>query len=202
MNTGTPRPDRVSHPFQTAAIMRICLVVSLALHVILVVSFRDAFSLYWAPGDLRTYRVEMIRPPVEDLDLEDVPASEMDRLKEEERRAVEREEETISLETKDERYVSYTQQIKARIMRHWGYPPEARENLVEGRLLLVFTLQRSGDMIRARMLHSSGHEILDREALRAIGAASPYPSFPDHITVKRLHIQARFDYRIAAGRAQ
>ncbi|MBN2125887.1 MAG: energy transducer TonB [Deltaproteobacteria bacterium] len=202
MTAEIPKSVSPSHPFRTGPIMRICLIVSLFLHLFVLLTFQKAFPLHWVRPDLRTYLVELMRPPVKDMDMGNVPDTEMGRPKDKDQGRVEGGEETISLETKDERYVSYTRLIKGRIMRHWRYPPAARENLIEGRLMLVFSLERSGDMVRARILHSSGYDILDQEALRAIGAASPFPAFPDHITAKRLHIKARFDYRLAAGRSQ
>jgi TonB family protein len=53
-------------------------------------------------------------------------------------------------------------------------------------------------MKEIRVAESSGHQILDAEATRAVRSAAPFPPFPNHVTVARLNIKASFDYRIKA----
>lgn len=181
--------------------MRISLIISFLLHVFIVLAFQEAFPRYWQAGELRTYRVEMIRPPVEDIDTDNPSETDLSEIKEKESPATPKDDqETISLDTDDVRYVTYARLVKERIMRQWRYPPEARENLVEGRLLVIFSLDRNGRMVRIEVMKASGYPVLDEEALRAVTTAAPFPSFPEHITVSRLNIKADFDYRIAAHR--
>ena len=183
-------------------IMRICLMISVLFHVVLLLSFRDAFPLYTDPEDLRTYEVELLRPPVEDMDRQEKADADIEKLKEEPKPVPEETQETISLDTDDKRYVTYARVIKERIMAHWSYPQEARNNLLEGRLLAVFSLNKEGSLTRLDIRESSGYDILDREAARAIRNASPFPPFPEHITVSRLNVQATFDYYITAKRTK
>jgi TonB family protein len=107
-------------------------------------------------------------------------------------------EDTISLDTKDKRYTSYAKAIKARLIKHWEYPPEARENLIEGKVLIVFSLNRQGHLKEIRILQPSGYDILNREAERAIRSAAPFPPFPGSVTVARLNIKADFAYTLSA----
>ena len=185
---------------KTGIIMRISLLVSFSLHLIMLFSFRQAFPLYWAPEDLRTYKVELIRPPVEDIDADEHSETEIAKIEEEEKSATQIDQDTISLDTDDKRYATYARIIKERIMRHWKYPPEAKKNLIEGKLTVLFSLSGDGDVVQIGVLERSGHDILDREAGRAISSAAPFPPFPEHIVVKRLNIKATFDYRITARR--
>jgi protein TonB len=110
----------------------------------------------------------------------------------------EKTEDTISLDTKDERYVSYARIIKERLLSRWEYPQAARDNLIEGTCLVLFTLNRQGALQGIRIIEAASHPILDREAERAIQAASPYPPFPGSVTVQRLNIKANFAYRLTA----
>ena len=182
-------------------IMRICLGVSLVLHVSFVLAFPKAFPWAWQEAEeLRTYQVEFIRPPVEDLEQDDLADGEMGKAREKDTPIPEDSQDTISLDTQDKRYVSYARIIKESIMGQWGYPPEARENLIEGKLMVVFSLSRNGHLTGIQIVRSSGHSILDDEALRAIRTAAPFPSFPDNISVARLNIKANIDYRITARR--
>jgi protein TonB len=182
-------------------IMRISLLFSILFHVILLLSFQNAFPLYADTQDLRTYQVELLRPPVEDMDREEKADGDIEKLKAEPEPAPEETQETISLDTDDKRYVTYAGVIKERIATHWSYPQEARNNLLEGRLLVVFSLDREGSLTGLYVRDSSGHDILDGEAARAIRNASPFPPFPEHISVSRLNVEVTFDYWITTKRS-
>lgn len=185
--------------FQSGAVMRLSLVLSLFLHAIMIFALQDAFPLHWPVAEeLRTYRVDLIRPPVEDMDPEELSAPDISRTEEEPKPPPSLDQDTISLDTKDERYVTYAKLIKERIGFHWKYPPDALERLLEGKLMVVFSLARKGEVIQIRLMKNSGHEILDKEAIRAIRAAAPFPPFPGHVRVSRLNIKASFDYRLTS----
>lgn len=175
------------------------MVLSLAVHVLALAGFQKAFPSLLGPDRPRLYQLELIRPPVEDLQEESNPGAEEARLREESSPEPETPlEDTISLNTKDRRYVDYAGVIKDRLLERWSYPPQARVRLLEGRLLLVFSLSPGGEMTSIRILDSSGHEILDREACRAVRTASPFPPFPEQVRVQRLNIRAAFDYRLTS----
>ncbi|MBN1106860.1 MAG: energy transducer TonB [Deltaproteobacteria bacterium] len=178
--------------------MRLSLGASLLIHVILLLSLQEAFPIPWLTEGLRTYTVELIRPPVEDLGEEMASHAEIGPVRDDRPVPPPDDQETITLDTQDKRYVSYARVIKERIMHHWRYPPEARLNLVEGRLTVLFSLTRAGHATRVDILRPSGFPILDQEAMRAIRAAAPFPPFPEHVTVGRLNIEASFDYRLTA----
>ena len=183
---------------QTEKILRICLIVSLAFHAVLVLTLQSAFPTYLAGEDLRIYRVELMRPPVDDLDLAEKPDTDISKPEEPAAsKPSEDSQETISLDTEDKRYVSYAQAIKERIAGQWKYPQEARKKKLEGRLVVLFSLNREGGLTRLDITKTSGQEVLDREAERAIQSAAPFPPFPGHITVSRLNINVSFDYTLA-----
>jgi TonB family protein len=193
-------PPRLKSSSSAGLIMRISLLVSVLFHIVLLLSFRDAFPLYMNPEDLRTYEVELIRPPVEDMDRTEKADADIDKAKEDPKPAQEETQETISLDTEDKRYVTYARLIKERIMAHWSYPRKARDNLLEGRLLVIFSLDKQGALTRLDVGESSGYDILDLEAAGAIKNASPFPPFPEQITVSRLNVRATFDYHLTTKR--
>lgn len=95
---------------------------------------------------------------------------------------------TISLNTDDLKYFSYTLKLKNKIEYIWRYPQAAAERGIQGDLLLTFTIQRNGYVSEVRVVSTSGYEVLDLEAVRAIKEASPFAPLPDswnedHITV-------------------
>ena len=136
---------------QTGIIMRISLLVSFGLHLIMLFGFKQAFPLYWAAEDLRTYSVELIRPPVEGIDTDNTSEMDIAKIEEQEKAAPQSEQDTISLDTEDKRYVSYARIIKERLLRHWRYPPEAKENLIEGRLMALFSLDKEGNLVHVEV---------------------------------------------------
>ena len=178
--------------------MRISLILSLVCHLGIVLVVQRAFPLHWTFESSRAYRVELIRPPVDPSQTEGGGNTNLAKANPPSQKPQEDSEETISLDTSDKRYASYAGIIKGRIMAHWQYPSAARENLLEGKLLLLFSLNRKGALLDLRILESSGSTLLDREAMRAVRSAAPYPPFPGSVTVARLHVKAQFDYKLAA----
>ena len=162
-----------SSPLRPGTIMRISLIVSFLIHLVILVFFQKAMPLKWAGEVLRTYQVELIRPPVEDINVEEAAATAMTHLQQEKREAVKEDQDTISLDTEDKRYVHYARVVKEKIMHEWRYPAGAREELIEGRLTVNFSLRRDGRMIQIKILENSGYDILDREAVRATQTFRP-----------------------------
>jgi TonB family protein len=183
----------------TGRILRICLIVSLAFHAVILLTLQSAFPTYLTGEDLRIYRVELLRPPVDDMDLAEKPDTDISKPEEQEasKPSSEETQETISLDTDDKRYVTYAQAIKERIAGQWKYPQEARKQKLEGRLVALFSLNREGALTRFDITKPSGHEVLDREAERAVRSAAPFPPFPSTVTVSRLNINVSFDYTLS-----
>jgi TonB family protein len=193
------KPGTDTSVHQAERIPRLCLIVSLVFHAVLVFTLQTAFPTYLTGEDLRIYRVDLIRPPVEDLDMDVKPDTDISKPQEPvaSQASSEDSQETISLDTDDKRYVSYAQAIKERIAGQWKYPQEARKKKLEGRLVALFSLNREGALTRLDITKTSGHEVLDREAERAIQSAAPFPPFPSTITVSRLNINVSFDYTLS-----
>lgn len=178
--------------------MRICLIISLLFHVCLLIVINKAFPISWMIMPLRTYHVELLRPPVDPLNEEKQAITDLSGANPDKKTLPEDTEDTISLDTKDKRYISYAGIIKERLIRHWEYPAKARKNLIEGQILVIFSLNRQGDLTSVKILSPSVHSILDDEATRAIRAAAPFPSFPGSVTVQKLNIKANFTYKLTA----
>jgi protein TonB len=100
----------------------------------------------------------------------------------------------ISLNTKDPLYVSYFNKVKQTIEQHWEYPEMALRYGLQGRLALEFTIASGGQLEGLRLIRSSGSQLLDEEALRAIKAAAPFPPIPSWIKPVPLLISASMEY--------
>lgn len=102
-------------------------------------------------------------------------------------------ERAIPLNSREPRYVTYLESVKQAIELEWQYPETALRSGVQGKLLVEFTILGDGRLEEIRVIRSSGFPILDREALRAIQAASPYRPLPPWFG-RRFSIIASVEY--------
>ena len=103
-------------------------------------------------------------------------------------------DEPISLDTKEAKYASYFSRIKQQIQRVWVYPSQGIKRTLSGELTLKFEISRDGNLLSLRLINSSGSNILDANAVKAVRGAAPYYPFPITITKKKLSILATFVY--------
>ena len=103
-------------------------------------------------------------------------------------------EATVSINTRQVRYASYFVHVKNRMEQSWVYPAEAKREKLSGSLTIAFTIGADGHLLDVRMLHSSGHPVLDREALRALRSAAPFPPLPGDWKLDKLHTAVTFEY--------
>ena len=100
----------------------------------------------------------------------------------------------VSLNTKDPIFVSYFNKIKQSIESEWEYPELALRYGLQGKLSLQFTIANDGQLAQLRLTRSSGSQLLDEEAIRAIKAAAPFPPIPPWIKPNPLPISASMEY--------
>lgn len=100
----------------------------------------------------------------------------------------------ISLNTNDPVYVTYFSKIKQLIESQWEYPELALRYGLQGRLALQFMIGANGQLEQLRLIRSSGSQVLDEEAVRAIKAAAPFPPIPPWIKPNPLLISASMEY--------
>ena len=103
-------------------------------------------------------------------------------------------DEPISLDTKEVKYALYFGRIKQQIQRVWVYPSQGTKRTLSGELTLKFEISKDGNLLSLRLINSSGSNILDANAVKAVRGAAPYYPFPITITKKRLSILATFVY--------
>jgi TonB family protein len=100
----------------------------------------------------------------------------------------------VSLNTKDPAYISYFNRIKQSIEQNWQYPELALRYGLQGKLSLEFAVGIDGQLEQLRIIRSSGSQLLDDEALRAIKAAAPFPPIPTWIKGNPLTISVTMEY--------
>ena len=102
-------------------------------------------------------------------------------------------DEPIPLDTKEEKYVPYFSRIKHQIQRAWIYPSQGNKKLA-GELTLKFEISKHGNLLSLRLISTSGSNLLDANAIKAVKNAAPYYPFPITIKKKKLSILATFVY--------
>ncbi|MGZ8477025.1 MAG: TonB family protein [Candidatus Binatia bacterium] len=100
----------------------------------------------------------------------------------------------VSLNTHDPAYMNYFNRIKQAINQKWEYPELAKRYGLQGTLFLEFAIGANGQLEHLRLVRSSGSQLLDDEALRAIKAAAPFAPIPSWIKNNPLPISATMEY--------
>jgi protein TonB len=82
--------------------------------------------------------------------------------------------------TEKELMAAYVATIGKRIQSKLIYPEQARREESKGSARVSFTIQADGTLKPESLVvtESSGHELLDRKALKAVEFAAPFPSPP------------------------
>ena len=104
--------------------------------------------------------------------------------------------EAIPLDTPEPKFQDYFNQVRERIKSKWIYPDEAARRGIEGELQIEFGIAKSGELQFIEKRRSSGVEVLDNYAMRAVQLASPFPPVPDAISKGGLPINGIFRYHI------
>ena len=94
--------------------------------------------------------------------------------------------------------LGWERQLVARIERHKRYPPRA--NGEHGVASLAFRIDRQGNLISSRIIHSSGSSVLDAEALATVKRAQPFPAPPADIPDNHLSFILPIRYAVSAQR--
>lgn len=91
---------------------------------------------------------------------------------------------------------AYNDAVKQRIQANRFYPPQARQKGIAGKSVVAFFVNRDGTLADARLLASSGDEMLDKEAVQNIRRAAPYPPLPDVIKAEPFALQIAIVFKL------
>jgi len=89
----------------------------------------------------------------------------------------------INASTKEYKYATYLDAWRRKVERvgNLNYPDEAKRKKLYGNLVLHVAVRADGNIDNIRLLHSSGHKLLDDAAIRIIKLAAPFAPFPPNI---------------------
>jgi len=91
---------------------------------------------------------------------------------------------------------NWKSQLVATLERSKRYPSEARVRGEQGVAQLAFSIDRHGGVHHARIVHSSGSELLDRETLALVERAQPLPPPPPELAGAEITIVVPIRYNI------
>ena len=101
----------------------------------------------------------------------------------------------VSLNTTELKYLSYFSKLKDRIQMVWKYPEAAKVTGLQGSLVLKFVLNSDGSLRDLKIIKTSGADILDDAAIKAIRRAAPFYAIPENLG-DVLTIVANFEYEL------
>lgn len=91
---------------------------------------------------------------------------------------------------------NWKSRLVATLERSKHYPAEARARGEQGVAQLAFSIDRHGGVRHARIVHSSGSELLDRETLALVERAQPLPPPPPELAGAEIAIVVPIRYNI------
>lgn len=78
---------------------------------------------------------------------------------------------------------AYGRRLQQSIGEHKRYPRAAKRFGMQGQVLVQVAVNRHGQLVKPPSIHrSSGHSLLDEEALRMVKSASPFAQLPADFT--------------------
>lgn len=83
----------------------------------------------------------------------------------------------------------YMSQLRAWLEQHKEYPSRARRRRIEGTALLVFVMDRGGNVLSHRIERSAGDPSLDTAVAEMIERAQPLPRIPESFEQARLEVR-------------
>lgn len=106
---------------------------------------------------------------------------------------------TVWMDSQQDLLFSFMRRFRTNIYNVWNYPSAAAQRNQQGTCLLRITIDRKGNVSNVQLLESSGHRILDEEAMSAVRQGATYGPLPRAYKHDDLKIMAFFDYRLSGN---
>ena len=90
--------------------------------------------------------------------------------------------------------VEYLARLRDWLSQHLRYPSVARERHQTGTAVLRIAVDRNGSVQELELRASTGHALLDREALEVIERARPLPALPEYLGRDRLEVLLNIEF--------
>jgi TonB family protein len=104
---------------------------------------------------------------------------------------------SIAIDASDFPFTYYLRLIQSKIGERWS-PPRAAATGGE-RVIVLFEIQRDGQVREPTVERSSGNNLYDQAALRAVTEASPLPPLPPEFKASSLRVHFGFEFNPDQG---
>jgi protein TonB len=104
---------------------------------------------------------------------------------------------SIAVDASDFPFTYYLRLIQSKIGERWT-PPRAAASGGE-RVVVLFEIQRDGQIREPSVERSSGNTLYDQSALRAVMEASPFPPLPPEFKASSLRVHFGFEFQPGQG---
>ncbi len=95
-------------------------------------------------------------------------------------------------QNQEQLFVKYMDNLQKNIKKNWN-PPRGDESK---RVILLFKLDRQGNLLNVKVKQSSGSKSTDEAAIYAVEKAAPFGQLPIEFTGDSVDIQFTFDYNV------
>lgn len=86
--------------------------------------------------------------------------------------------------------------LQSWLQMHKEYPPHLKKAKIQGTVVITFTFDRQGNVLKAAIEKSSGNAELDRAALDMLAKAEPLPPIPDSMGRDTIPISIPVEYSL------
>jgi len=100
---------------------------------------------------------------------------------------------SIWLNNPDHRYLRYFRRVHSKIQPLWAFPKHLEVQMVQGDVLVRFTIRADGKVSDVRIAKSSGYPGFDRRVVAAIRKAAPFGPIPTGLG-ERVKVLAPFEF--------
>ena len=104
---------------------------------------------------------------------------------------------SIAVDASDFPFTYYLRLIQSKIGERWT-PPRAATAGGE-RVVVLFEIQRDGQVRETQVEKSSGNTLYDQSAMRAVMEASPFPPLPPEFKASSLRVHFGFEFQPGQG---
>lgn len=100
---------------------------------------------------------------------------------------------SLALEVSNFPFTWYLQQVQRKVTEKWVQPTQRTGPGL--RVVVLFEIDRDGQVTSSKVERSSGNSWYDQSALRAIVEASPFPPLPEGFPGQSLRVHFGFDFK-------
>ena len=92
--------------------------------------------------------------------------------------------------------INYSNLLAAHIAKHLKYPRIAQLREMQGQVVIAIQIGGDGSLISKNVQKSSGHEILDKEAMNVVERSKPFPVPPYTIENSVMDVEVPIDFSL------